>query len=180
MTLKTANSERNTINSNLADALKKETALWGIDIVRAELKEIQPPPDVQETMNKVVKALNEKVAAIDFATATETNADGQRRAAIKQAEGVRQATILEAEGKAEAIRLVNEAANKYFIENAQKLKQLEVTQAALEKNTKIIVPSGQSVVNIIGNFGDTSSQIAPSDTGGSTTILKTLGIGTGQ
>ena len=110
-------------------------------------------------MNKVVKALNEKVAAIDFATATETNADGQRRAAIKQAEGVRQATILEAEGKAESIRLVNEAANKYFIENAQKLKQLEVTQAALEKNTKIIVPAGQSVVNIIGGFGDTGSQL---------------------
>jgi regulator of protease activity HflC (stomatin/prohibitin superfamily) len=180
MTLKTANSERNTINNNLAEALKKETALWGIDIVRAELKEIQPPPDVQETMNKVVKALNEKVAAIDFATATETNADGQRRAAIKQAEGIRQATILEAEGKAEAIRLVNEAANKYFIENAQKLKQLEVTQASLEKNTKIIVPSGQSVVNIIGGFGDSASQVSPSDSTGTSTIMKTLGMGTGK
>jgi regulator of protease activity HflC (stomatin/prohibitin superfamily) len=180
MTLKTANSERNTINNNLAEALKKETALWGIDIVRAELKEIQPPPDVQETMNKVVKALNEKVAAIDFATATETNADGQRRAAIKQAEGIRQATILEAEGKAEAIRLVNEAANKYFIENAQKLKQLEVTQASLEKNTKIIVPSGQSVVNIIGGFGDSGSPVSPSDSTGTSTIMKTLGMGTGK
>jgi regulator of protease activity HflC (stomatin/prohibitin superfamily) len=180
MTLKTANSERNTINNNLAEALKKETALWGIDIVRAELKEIQPPPDVQETMNKVVKALNEKVAAIDFATATETNADGQRRAAIKQAEGIRQATILEAEGKAESIRLVNEAANKYFIENAQVLKQLEVTQACLEKNTKIIVPSGQSVVNIIGGFGDTSSPTSPSDSTGTATVLKTLGMGGGN
>jgi len=178
MTLKTANSERNTINSNLAEALKKETSLWGIDIVRAELKEIQPPPDVQETMNKVVKALNEKVAAIDFATATETNADGQRRAAIKQAEGVRQATILEAEGKAESIRLVNEAANKYFIENAQKLKQLEVTQACLENNTKIIVPSGQSVVNIIGGFGDTGPRSSSSGTTGTSTIMKSLGLGT--
>ncbi len=180
MTLKTANSERNTINNNLAEALKKETALWGIDIVRAELKEIQPPPDVQETMNKVVKALNEKVAAIDFATATETNADGQRRAAIKQAEGIRQATILEAEGKAESIRLVNEAANKYFIENAQILKQLEVTQACLEKNTKIIVPSGQSVVNIIGGFGDTGSPTSPSESSGTATVLKTLGMGGGK
>lgn len=180
MTLKTANSERNTINNNLADALKKETASWGIDIVRAELKEIQPPPDVQETMNKVVKALNEKVAAIDFATATETNADGQRRAAIKQAEGIRQATILEAEGKAEAIRLVNEAANKYFIENAQKLKQLEVTQASLEKNTKIIVPSGQSVVNIIGGFGDSSSGTTQPGSPGTERVFQALGMDTGK
>ena len=55
-----------------------ETANWGIDIVRTELKEIMPPQDVQETMNKVVKAQNEKIAAVDFATATETQADGAR------------------------------------------------------------------------------------------------------
>ncbi|HTY51628.1 MAG TPA: SPFH domain-containing protein [Methanomicrobiales archaeon] len=152
MTLKTANSERNTINLNLAEALTKETAAWGIQIVRAELKEIQPPPDVQETMNRVVKALNEKTAAIDFATATETNADGQRRAAIKQAEGVRQATILEAQGKAEAIRLVNEAAKQYFQGTAITLRQLEVAENALSTNTKIIVPAGQSVVNVIGGL----------------------------
>ena len=152
MTLKTANSERNTINLNLAEALTKETAAWGIQIVRAELKEIQPPADVQETMNKVVKALNEKTAAVDFATATETNADGQRRAAIKQAEGVRQATILEAQGKAEAIRLVNEAAKQYFQGTAITLRQLEVAENALSTNTKIIVPAGQSVVNVIGGL----------------------------
>ena len=152
MTLKTANSERNTINLNLADALTKETAAWGIQIVRAELKEIQPPPDVQETMNRVVKALNEKTAAVDFATATETNADGQRRAAVKQAEGVKQATILEAEGKAEAIRLVNEAAKQYFQGSAITLRQLEVAENSLMNNTKIIVPAGQSVVNVIGGL----------------------------
>lgn len=50
-------------------------------------------------MNKVVKAENEKIAAIDFATAAETNADGIKRAEIKKAEGIRQARILEAEGK---------------------------------------------------------------------------------
>lgn len=80
----------------------EETAHWGIDIVRTELKEIDPPSDVQDTMNKVVKAENEKVAAIDFATATETMADGARRAEIKKAEGIRQAKILEAEGEANA------------------------------------------------------------------------------
>lgn len=153
MTLKTANSERNTINANLAEALTKETGAWGIEIVRTELKEIQPPSDVQETMNRVVKALNEKIAAIDFATATETNADGLKRAEVKKAEGIKMATILEAEGQAEAIKLVNESANRYFVDNAQKLKALEVTQASLQYNAKIIVPAGSSVVNVIGDFG---------------------------
>src|ERR1035437_8246669 len=87
LTLKSANSERGKINSELRSTLLSETANWGIEILRTELKEIDPPEDVQETMNKVVKAENEKVAAIDFATATETQADGQRRAEIKKAEG---------------------------------------------------------------------------------------------
>ncbi len=91
MTLKSANSERGRINEELQGTLRKETANWGIEIVRTELKEIDPPKDVQETMNKVVKAENEKIAAIDFATAQETMADGSRRAEIKKAEGVKQA-----------------------------------------------------------------------------------------
>lgn len=77
-----------------------ETADWGIKILRTELKEIDPSEDVQETMKKVVKAENEQVAAVDFATATETQADGQRRAEIKEAEGTRQARIRQAEGQA--------------------------------------------------------------------------------
>src|SRR4030043_1002876 len=72
LTLKSANSERDKINEELHKTLISETKSWGIDIVRTELKEIDPPKDVQETMNKVVKAENEKIAAIDFATATET------------------------------------------------------------------------------------------------------------
>ena len=89
LTLKSANSERGKINSELQRIMRDETTHWGIDIVRTELKEIDPPQDVQETMNKVVKAENEKVAAVDFATATETMADGARRAEIKKAEGIK-------------------------------------------------------------------------------------------
>ncbi len=99
LTLKSANSERGKINEELLKTLSTETARWGIDIVRTELKEIDPPKDVQETMNKVVKAENEKIAAIDFATARETVADGERRAEIKKAEGVRQAKILDGPGR---------------------------------------------------------------------------------
>jgi regulator of protease activity HflC (stomatin/prohibitin superfamily) len=152
LTLKSANSERSRINDELGKVLKTETQSWGIEIVRTELKEIQPPTDVQETMNKVVKAENEKIAAVDFATARETEADGLRRAAIKQAEGVKQAKILEAEGQAEAIRLVNESAERYFVGNAQKLKALEVTENSLRNSTKVVVPSGQQIVNVIGEL----------------------------
>ena len=152
MSLKSANSERGRINKDLHEILIRETTHWGIDIVRAELKEIDPPKDVQDTMNKIVKAENEKIAAVDFATAAETTADGIKRAEIKKAEGVRQARILHAEGEAEAIRLVNEAADKYFVGNSQLLKRLETAQFALQNNAKIIVPAGQQIVNVIGDL----------------------------
>lgn len=152
MTLKSANSERGKINDELHKILMKETANWGIEIVRTELKEIDPPKDVQETMNKVVKAENEKIAAVDYATAAETVADGERRASIKKAEGVKQARILQAQGEAEAIQLVNEAANKYFIGNAQILRKLQAVETALEDNTKIVVPANTELVNVIGDM----------------------------
>lgn len=152
LTLKSANSERGKINAELHKTLLIETHNWGIEIVRTELKEIDPPRDVQETMNKVVKAENEKIAAIDFATATETAADGVKRAKIKEAEGVKQAKILHAEGEAEAIRLVNEAADKYFIGNAQVLRKLEAMEKSLSENAKIVIPTGSELVNVIGDL----------------------------
>lgn len=152
LTLKSANSERGRINDDLHKILVKETASWGIDIVRTELKEIDPPKDVQETMNKVVKAENEKIAAVDYATAAETVADGEKRAQIKRAEGIKQSRILQAEGEAEAIRLVNEAANKYFIGNAQVLRKLQAVETALEGNAKVIIPTNTELVNVIGEL----------------------------
>ncbi|MDD1671802.1 MAG: SPFH/Band 7/PHB domain protein [Methanomicrobiales archaeon] len=151
-TLKEVNSQRSRINEALYEILQKETDAWGIDIIRTELKEIAPPKDVQETMNKVVKAENEKIAAVDYATAVETQADGERRASIKRAEGVKQSKILEAEGEAGAIKLVNEAAEKYFIGNAQLLKQLDTVAVALKDNTKVVIPSDQQIVNVIGEL----------------------------
>lgn len=152
LTLKSANSERGKINADLYKTLHTETQSWGIEIIRTELKEIDPPRDVQETMNKVVKAENEKIAAIDSATAAETVADGIKRAKIKEAEGYKQSKILHAEGEAEAIKLVNEAADKYFIGNAQLLRKLEAVEVSLEKNTKIVIPTGTDLVNIIGEM----------------------------
>ena len=152
LTLKSANSERGKINSELHKTLCEETKSWGIDIVRTELKEIDPPKDVQETMNKVVKAENEKIAAIDYATAAETAADGVKRSKIKEAEGVKQAKILHAEGEAEAIKLVNEAADKYFTGNAQLLRKLETLENSLQNNAKIVVPSNSELINVIGEM----------------------------
>ena len=152
LTLRSANSERGRINTALYQTLFTETQRWGIEIVRTELKEINPPQDVQATMNKVVKAENEKIAAIDTATAAETEADGRRRAVIKLAEADKQSTILRAEGEAEAIKLVNEAANQYFKGNAQQLRKLEAVERSLSANAKIVVPSDSSLVNVIGNL----------------------------
>ncbi len=152
MTLKSANSERNKINTELLSTLSEETQSWGMEIVRTELKEIDPPKDVQETMNKVVKAENEKIAALDYANAVERQADGEKRSEIKKAEGIKQAKILAAEGEAEAIRLVNEAANTYFVGNAQLLRKLEALEKALRDNAKIVVPAGTELINIIGDM----------------------------
>ncbi|SHI10471.1 Regulator of protease activity HflC, stomatin/prohibitin superfamily [Sporobacter termitidis DSM 10068] len=152
MSLRSANSERGVINTELHKTLESETRNWGILITRTELKEIDPPKDVQETMNKVVKAENEKIAAIDFATATETAADGQKRAEIKKAEGVKQAKILAAEGEAQAIRLVNEAAQQYFVGNAQLLRELQAVETALKNNAKIVVPADSQLVNLVGEL----------------------------
>ena len=152
MTLKSANSERGKINAELYNTLHTETKGWGIEIVRTELKQIDPPKDVQETMNKVVKAENEKIAAVDMASATETVADGVKRAKIKEAEGAKQAKILQAEGEAEFIRLVNESAERYFIGNAQILRKLQALETSLQSNSKIVVPGGSDLVNVIGEM----------------------------
>jgi regulator of protease activity HflC (stomatin/prohibitin superfamily) len=152
MTLKSANSERSRINLELLKTLCKETENWGLEVVRTELKEIDPPKDVQETMNKVVKAENEKISAIDYATATETAADGQKRAEIKKAEGIRQARILQADGEAQAIKMVNEAANQYFVGNAQLLRRIQMVEEALKNNAKIVVPEGSDLVNVLGDM----------------------------
>jgi regulator of protease activity HflC (stomatin/prohibitin superfamily) len=156
LSLNEANSDRNRINSELMETLLKETKSWGIEVVRTELKEIDPPKDVQDTMNKVVIAENEKQAAVDFATAAETQADGLRRAAIKNAEGVKQATILTAEGnkqeailkaqgQAEAFKLIDQS----FKGNAQLLKRLDVTLGALQHNTKYVIDPKTGITNVI-------------------------------
>jgi regulator of protease activity HflC (stomatin/prohibitin superfamily) len=147
------NSQRQKLNDKLRDVMNKECSNWGVKVVRVELKEITPPKDVQDTMNKVIKAENEKTAAINLANAMETQADGRKRADIKEAEGIARGKIIVAEGEAQRIKLVNEAANKYFVGNAQKLRQLEVTQESLKNNSKIVLTEkGINTSIILGNI----------------------------
>lgn len=140
------NSKRTDLNVKLADTMGKETKTWGVEIVRVELKEITPPKVVQDTMNRVIQAENEKDAAINFATAKETEADGIKRAKIKEAEGQKTSLVLRAEGEKQSSILVAEGKAKAFelIEKSFKGgaitdKQLEITRDALKDNSKIIL-----------------------------------------
>lgn len=147
---KEVNSNRQNLNELIFETINQETADWGLEIVRCELKEIEPPDDVQATMNEVIKAENTKQAAKDFANAREIEADGLRRASIQEAEGVKQAQILRAQGQAQAIKevadarakeieVVNKSAQEYFKDQAVELKTLEVTEESLKENTKYII-----------------------------------------
>ncbi len=156
MTLTEANENRDKINEEVEKILSQEVTLWGIDVVRVELQRIEPPDDVQDAMNQVVKAENEKIAALDLATAIETQADGERRAEIKKAEGIAAAIRLKAEADGEAIKIVNVAAEKYFVGNAQLLRKLETVSESLRDNAKIIVPSNSDLVNVISDLAGTT------------------------
>lgn len=147
--LMVANSDREKINKALENILVKETNKWGIEVVRTELKEIEPPADVQATMNEVVKADNAKVAAVDYATAEETKADGQRRALMKEAEGKAKAIEYVAEAKAKAIKLESEASQKYFKDRAEAQRKLEVLEVVLKNNTKLVIPSDAGILKML-------------------------------
>lgn len=149
MTLTECIQERDKITTNVEFVMTNETKNYGVSVLRVEIQRIDPPKDVQESMNNVVKAEQDKIAAEDLAKAKETEADGQRMAAIKIAEGKRKASILEAEGKAQAFTLIEES----FKKNAQMEKSLEVTRDSLKNNSKIILTEkGITPQLIIGNL----------------------------
>jgi regulator of protease activity HflC (stomatin/prohibitin superfamily) len=160
LTLRDANSKRAGLNTSLKDTIVTETSNWGIDVVRTEIAEIDAPADVQKAMNEIVKAESEKRAAIDFATAVETQADGKKRAAIKEAEGRAQAVTIEADAKADAITKVNTAVNETFKGPAVTFKQLEVGQEIFKNNSKIIVPQGTNVTTLVSDLTG-SEKIVP-------------------
>src|SRR5438093_2206594 len=113
MALEKTLTSRDDINNQLRGVLDEATGKWGIRVNRVELKAIDPPVSIQETMEKQMRADREKRAAILTAEGVKQSqiltAEGEKQAAILKAEGERQATILEAEGQANAITTVFKA-----------------------------------------------------------------------
>lgn len=147
-------TSRDVINTKIRVILDEATDAWGIKVNRVELKNILPPREIQEAMEKQMKAERERRARITEAEGQReseiTVAEGHKQAAILQADAVKEKKIREAEGEAEAIRsvqqayadalrMLNDAAPS---EKVIALKSLEAFQKAADgKATKIIIPS---------------------------------------
>lgn len=153
MTLDQTLTARDKINTALRDTLDEATDKWGVKVVRVEVQKIDPPADIADAMSKQMKAEREKRATILSAEAYKEKqileAEGDKQNAVLTAEGDRAAAILRSEGEAKAIEKVSRAAEEFFIGNAQVLKQLEVTQASLQDNTKIVVSDQSKLINIL-------------------------------
>ena len=147
-------TSRDTINAKMQQILDEATDPWGIKVNRVELKNIMPPKEIQNAMEKQMKAERERREAILRAEgekrAAILEAEGEKESAILRADAKKQAEILEAQGKAQAILSINQATAegiKLLNEAAPtdpivQLKALDAfTAAANGRATKIIIPS---------------------------------------
>ena len=130
---------RERIADNLQAVLASLADEWGLTVSKVEIMLIDPPEDIKKAMHKQKTAEQERRAMRLLATGEFEAAQQQKLAMIQRAEGEREAAIKVAEGKAQAIKLVNEAAQEYFRGNAQELRKLEMTEAALRDNAKIVI-----------------------------------------
>ena len=158
--LDAALTSRETINTSLKLILDEATDKWGTSVVRVEIQRIDPPQDVQDAMNKVMKAERDRRAAV-------TEAEGEKRAAILTAEGERQSQILSAEGEAEAIEKVYKAIHEGDPTNDLiAIKYLEsLEKVANGKATKIFLPADLSAT--LGSIGAISELFKDEDAKGS-------------
>lgn len=147
-------TSRDVINTKIRVILDEATDAWGIKVNRVELKNILPPPEIQDAMEKQMKAERERRAKILDAEGAKRSeilvAEGHKEAAILRADAMKETKIREAQGEAEAIRSVQQAyADSLKLLNEAKptdrvivLKSLEAFQKAADgKATKIIIPS---------------------------------------
>jgi len=147
-------TSRDIINTKMRAILDVATDPWGIKVNRVELKNILPPREIQNAMEKQMKAERERREAILRAEGEKRSAiltaEGEKESAVLRADAKKQATILEAEGTAEAILTVQQATAKGIellnqanpIESVIQLKALDAfAKAADGKATKIIIPS---------------------------------------
>lgn len=148
---------RDMINTNLREVLDEATNNWGCKVTRVEVQKIEPPRDITDAMSRQMKAEREKRAAVLEAEGIKQSqilqAEGKKQSEILKAEGDAQARITRANAEAEAIKLVSNAAETYFKERAETMRRLEVLNNTLAQNTKYIVPSNSSLVNVLGLDG---------------------------
>lgn len=158
-------TSRDTINDKIRIILDEATDAWGIKVIRVELKNILPPREIQDAMEKQMKAERERRARILDAEGEKRSqilvAEGMKESAILKADAVKETKIREATGEAEAIREVQQAyadALRMLNEAAPTdrviaLKGLEAfTKAADGKATKIIIPSEiQNIASVVSS-----------------------------
>ena len=161
-------TSRETVNTKLRNVLDEATDKWGVKVNRVELKNIDPPREIQDAMAKQMKAERERRAVVTEAEGTKRSAvleaEGDREAAIARAEGQKRSTILEAEGmaearvkiaeaEAEALKRVrgglNEANPANYLIALKYLESLEKISAG--QATKIFLPFEAS--GILGSLG---------------------------
>jgi regulator of protease activity HflC (stomatin/prohibitin superfamily) len=193
LTLDRALTSREEINSNMRASLDEVTEGWGVRVTRVELKDIIPPHDVQQAMEKQMQAEREKRAAVLRAEGMKQSsilqAEGEKQSAILTAEGKRQALILQAEGDGQALVTVQtaqaEAVHRLFdaLNSAQAtpeiLKYLYIQNlpkiAEGSANKLFIVPSE---LQNIAAMGATFSAAAESNGNGTPVVPQLPGDGT--
>lgn len=144
---------REKIAANLQRILNTYAVEWGLTVSKVEIRLIDPPEDIKRAMHKQKTSEQERRSMRLLATGEFEAAEQQKLAIIQRAQGEREAAVQVAQGKAEAIRLVNEAAERYFVGNAQTLKQLEMVETSLRDNAKIVITEhGISPTLLLGSL----------------------------
>ncbi len=170
-------TSRDIINTKIRTILDEATDPWGIKVNRVELKNIMPPKEIQNAMERQMKAERERREAILQAEGEKKSAiliaEGEKESAILRADAKKQAAILEAEGQAEAILKVQEATAESIrrlnaampSEPVIKLRALEAFTAAADgKATKIIIPSEiQSLAGLAASFKELIADDTPAE-----------------
>ena len=172
-------TSRDVINSKIRVVLDEATDAWGIKVNRVELKNIVPPKEIQDSMEKQMKAERERRAKILDAEGEKRSAiliaEGEKESAVLRAEAVKETKIREAQGEAEAvltvqravadaIKLMNEANPS---EQVIAIKSLEAFEKAADgKATKIIIPSNiQSLAGLATSLKELAVDTPPLDRG---------------
>jgi regulator of protease activity HflC (stomatin/prohibitin superfamily) len=172
LTLEEALTSRDHINAQLRGVLDEATNKWGIRVNRVEIKSIDPPPTIQEAMEKQMRAERDRRATILTAEGVKQSqiltAEGAQQAAVLTAEGEKQAAILRADGEAQAIQRVFDAI--HAADPDPKLLSYQYLQmlpklAQGSANKVFVIPSEFSqAVNGIGRiFGQTDQNPGPGD-----------------